>query len=580
MPDAVLEISTTIARYQAEMSKLPGFTDKMAAQAAVKLATRMNKGSQEAADKARESVNDVAKEMGKGVGDVAKAGKLAFPAIGELGEKLKGTIEAFGALGPAGIAVGVVAGLGLIVGAAYKAGSVLIDLQEAAYQDVERLHDLADAGVAVLPEGDLKRIEDAHWALEGVDVAAGALRDTLVSELSPGIRRVMTDVIALTLMAIDHKEKLADFGLTVLDVLAPGSGTAIRGLIAVERATGATETALGYYEARLGSYLTRAEELIAANRELEQNGGKKAGRPDVRWKEPAEWAERYSSALDAISKQTAEAASDEVSAQDKIIAAYNDRLIAISEIERKTLAGLDDAMLSDDELAASKARLYEEIASAGVAAEARMYREIEALAKETADKRIAEAQRVADAEAAIAARAMDARLQIATYGADFLGQIGDLVVQNEAEGSKSGEGIQKAAAITEVIISSLAAGMKAWEAYGDIPFVGPILAAAQDAMIAGIAGVQIGKIASAYTGIDLPYASSRGTPVLTHPGERVMDRTEADAWRRSGRQADQVPSILLDGRDLSRSWTRNSRRGGVTAKEQRARVGRIGQRIY
>ena len=579
MPDAVLEISTTIARYQAEMSKLPGFTDKMAAQAAVKLATRMNKGSQEAADKAREYVNDVAKEMGKGVGDVAKAGKLAFPAIGELGEKLKGTIEAFGALGPAGIAVGVVAGLGMIVGAAYKAGSVLIDLQEAAYQDVERLHDLADAGVAVLPEGDLKRIEDAHWALEGVDVAAGALRDTLVSELSPGIERVMTDVIALTLMAIDNKEKLADFGLSVLDVLEPGSGTVIRGLMAVVRATGAAETALGYYETRLGSYFTKAKELIAANRELEQNGGKK--RPeDVRWKEPAEWAERYSSALDAISKQTAEAASDEVSAQDKIIAAYNDLLIAISEIERKTLAGLDDAMLSDDELAASKARLYEEIASAGVAAEARMYREIEALAKETADKRIAEAQRVADAEAAIAARAMDARLQIATYGADFLGQIGDLVVQNEAEGSKSGEGIQKAAAITEVIISSLAAGMKAWEAYGDIPFVGPILAAAQDAMIAGIAGVQIGKIASAYTGIDLPYASSRGTPVLTHPGERVMDRTEADAWRRSGRQADQVPSILLDGRDLSRSWTRNSRRGGVTAKEQRARVGRIGQRIY
>jgi hypothetical protein len=55
--------------------------------------------------------------------------------------------------------------------------------------------------------------------------------------------------------------------------------------------------------------------------------------------------------------------------------------------------------------------------------------------------------------------------------------------------------VGKAASIGEVWVSAAVASMKAWEAYGDIPFVGPILAGAQTATIATVAGFQTAQIA-------------------------------------------------------------------------------------
>ena len=193
------------------------------------------------------------------------------------------------------------------------------------------------------------------------------------------------------------------------------------------------------------------------------------------------------------------------------------------------------------------------------------------------DELIAEARRLADERLAIEQQTTSAKLAIASSAADFAMQIADLVQRDEAEGSKRGVALAKTAGIAGVAIDAAGAVMGAWDAYGDIPFVGPILAAAQTAVIAGIAGVQTAQIASAYTGLDTGYAASTGTrlPLEVHPGERVRVETRSEVER--GRRPQQASTeIVIGARPVAYALARDIRAGGPAAAEITRRTGRLG----
>lgn len=197
-------------------------------------------------------------------------------------------------------------------------------------------------------------------------------------------------------------------------------------------------------------------------------------------------------------------------------------------------------------------------------------------------KQLAEDRAAADERIAMERRVSDAKLSIASYSADALLMLSDLIAQGDEEGGKKGVAAAKVAGVAKVVVDAAGAVMGSWDAYADIPFVGPILAGAQSALIAGIAGVQSAKIASAYQGLDLSYASSTGTtvPITMHPGERARVETRSEVERGTRGGTETVPEVMLDGRPIGRSWVRQVRRGGIEAKEVRARAGRLGHKRY
>lgn len=288
-------------------------------------------------------------------------------------------------------------------------------------------------------------------------------------------------------------------------------------------------------------------------------------------REAADPAKEHAKALREIESIRSQSAADTLSAEDKILDAYNNQLLALSDIGEK------------------QAGVWDEIATAATAAEERMYRELDTLREEEAakvaaarEKSLAADRAAADERIAMERRVTDAKLSIASYSADALLMLSDLIAQGDEEGGKKGVAAAKVAGVAKVVVDAAGAVMGSWDAYADIPFVGPILAGAQSALIAGIAGVQSAKIASAYTGLDLGYSSSTGTvtPVVTHPGEMatVHNRSEVEKASRGG--SDSVPEVMLDGRPIGRSWARQVRRGGIEAREVRARTGKLGHKRY
>lgn len=100
----------------------------------------------------------------------------------------------------------------------------------------------------------------------------------------------------------------------------------------------------------------------------------------------------------------------------------------------------------------------------------------------------------------------------------------------------------------------------------------PIAAATMQGMLA------LGQIAavrppSAYTGIDLPYASTQGTPIIAHPGESVRTRSETE---RDRRPKPSYTEVWIGGRRVAAAVTEDTRAGGPLSAEMRRRGGRLG----
>lgn len=252
--------------------------------------------------------------------------------------------------------------------------------------------------------------------------------------------------------------------------------------------------------------------------------------------------------------------------EEKILTLRDRQLDQIMELGKATQDWALAGAAANDVYAESEQKLIE------------LQEKREAEAQAAAARRIEEARRVAEEQERIARKTADAELQIASYAATGMRELSELVIQNREEGSRKGEGLAKASAITDIIVSSLAAGMKAWEAYGDIPFVGPALAVAQDALIAGVAAAQIGKVASAYTGLDFSYASSTGT--MVHPGEmqdstgRIKTRTQTE---RSGGSPRMIAMVNIDGATIATAQAEQDRRGGPARAADDRRYGRLGR---
>lgn len=586
MADAVLEISTTLARFQAEIAKIPGMTDKAAAAAAVKLATQMGKGSTKAANEAKDAVADVTKETASGIANVAKAGKLAFPAIGGLGERLKGAVEGFGALGPAGVAVGSVMAGAAVAGSIVMAGKALLDFQERAFEATKQLRELERAGVEIVSPTGIAAVEDTHWALEGVGVAADALNVTLAASLAPTMERVLVDTTALLLASEDlvsswlsQEDVIGGLGDSMaglartagelaLNMGRPGIGGA---LIASAEAwdrygrkvLAGAEKGLSGLEYAGRDYVAQAEEMILANRKL--GDSHKGATKSAKEQKAAELD--VARALDEVSKLRPKG--QDLTEEQKLTNTFREQLAVLSDLER--------AYRGVEEVRAAVGEKRLELEKAYLAERDDMRASESAAAVAEGDAFLVERERQLAEQAALEAQYNTARLSMAaslagsitSISADLARAQGDSeleIFRKQQRGAAIEAGINTALAISEALASA------------PFPYNIPAVAVASAAGLAQELAIATME-PPAYTGLDVPYASTLGTLVPVHPGESVMDRSEAETYRRQ--QAEPyTPDVILDGRRMAGAWARNSRRGGVAAAEQRARAGKFGHRSF
>jgi len=163
-------------------------------------AKRISGAMKKEADKSTSAMDDFSKDASRGIGNVAKAGKLAFPVLGGLGERIKGAVEGFAALGPAGIAVGAAVGIAAVGSAAIGAAAGVVKLTDAAYGYIAEIKKLQSAGVSLVSPEQIENVEQAHFALEGVRAAGHAATVILASEFAPAVERVAVDTLALVLL--------------------------------------------------------------------------------------------------------------------------------------------------------------------------------------------------------------------------------------------------------------------------------------------------------------------------------------------------------------------------------------------
>ena len=479
---------------------------------------------------------DAAKQARDGVTNVAKASKLAIPAMGELGEKIGGAIEGFSAMGPAGVALGAALGGVAAVGGVVALGVAILELQEYAYEAIPALEKLEAAGIDLMSADAVGNITDAHFAMEGVTVAADALSVTLASDLAPGIERVMVDTVAFILLLKDQKQAIYDdiaafasYGDTVASVasaLAPvatmlgqsGLGTALAAGAASWQAarSGVTLFSEGLEEGEiaLGDYIVQAQEVIDANRRIteSQEKGKASGKE-----------------------------------------AQDEALLAAEAIKKASLEGAKAAEKHAKEQAQ--------------------------LAKEQARAR-AQAQADAEAQMALDRMVYEGKLSLAMASAQGVADIASWVSSENIEAARAAWAVESAAAVIQ-------AGLNVPLAISNASTLPPPANIPAMAMAAIQSGIALGSVVAAaaknipqaYGGIDLGYAASTGTvvQVATHPGERARIETRSEVERsKRGAGGPTMVETWINGRSVATTVAEQIRSGGALTAELTRRTGRLG----
>ena len=488
------------------------------------------------ADGALKSTDDVLHEVVQRLGEIRDPSERAIRAMDLFGKAGGKALQALAAGGDSfAIYEEIAARFGTDTG------------PKASEQAALMQQELARMGLVARGAGD-----DLWQAFGGDDGALGGLK-------------AMTAGIVFVTDAIVEMRKNVDLGWKAwAGPLSVWTGVKNIG-VAAEAITHASDAAVEYLAlADQSDRITQSQSaaMAALTQEIEGNTAARERAAEITWRPLADVLKEEAQAREAVARIADQAASDTLTAEDRIVQAYNDQLIALGELETAHL------------------ELRDEIASAATEAEARMQRDLTAVYQEEQAKRTAAAAAAAAERLAIEHQTADAKLAIASSSADFAMQIADLVQRDEAEGSKRGVALAKTAGIAGVAIDAAGAVMGAWDAYGDIPFVGPILAAAQTAVIAGIAGAQTAQIASAYTGLDTGYAASTGTrlPLEVHPGERVRVETRSEVERGQGGGPIMIENIW-DGSVVDHQVARRLRRGGATSAEIARRTGRVGRSL-
>ncbi len=519
MPNFDIGFVGQITDLQRKLASIPGYTDKMAAQAATRMAMRFSAGGDKAAKAAQETARNTAKTTSEGITAVGNAMKIVSPRAGALAERLSAGARGWGVMGgAAGLAAGAVVAAGVALGAAV-AGAVKLTV--AADEAATRLQKLEEvSGFEIISNDQVEKVRSAKAAIDAVSTGADVMRVTFAAELAPAIERVAVDVVALELAAVDFFNTLGD-GQGVVQGLATWLGTHLvkaftgplyamdqmAGIAAgIARAMGedgvagalddATKgyddwaksiagTAVSFYAGEVTKlehenedYLARAREVIGAQKELNEShrqGGKAA-------RENADGTKAARQALEAvlgIQQQVSEirekANEDLLSETDKILQARSEELAQLAELAEKGVS-------------------LTEIERARADVVARGERDLAALRAEVAAEY--EEQRESEHKRELA-RARQESEQLASAAAGFFASISDLAsyaAEQQAEGNSRAAQRwfvwYQGAAVLQATINGALAVTKAFADLG--PIAGAVAAVATAATI----GLQIKKIAS------------------------------------------------------------------------------------
>ena len=201
MARATVEVTADVARYQAELAKIPGMTDKEAAKAALKLQQRMEAAEKKAAQAAERAAAKAA-EAASGVNKFAKSAELLErmrAALGPLGDALGDitggaddiatAMEGFSKkqIAAAGATIVVVAGLAKLGGAVLD---VIANLEQ--YEDqIERLRESE-----TITDQQVEGLREASAAVAALKESFGGLAVVVAANVAPVIEDLSRGIVA------------------------------------------------------------------------------------------------------------------------------------------------------------------------------------------------------------------------------------------------------------------------------------------------------------------------------------------------------------------------------------------------
>lgn len=234
-----VQLAADISDLQAELARIPGFTEKSASAAALKGALQLQKMGGAAKDVKRETG-----EVGDGLLELADLAGLPADQF----EKL---LRGAGALSaPIGVAAVAVGGLGLAVVGASAAMVTTVRAAEELNKELEPLY--AAGALDPIPAESLERIEAANDAMDGLGALAKQAVVILGAEFAPALEATGRLLLKFGLMALDSFNAIAAGGNVLRDLaifltqkMVQALAAPVSGLVKLASLTASLASALG-----------------------------------------------------------------------------------------------------------------------------------------------------------------------------------------------------------------------------------------------------------------------------------------------------------------------------------------------
>lgn len=569
MADAVLNVLADIRKYQAEFSKIPGFTEEKAAQAALKMQQQMERAAVRAANEARKAAaaaSRAVEEPAKKAKEAFEAAHKATVATGGMFGGLTGPLQDVGDLlervGPAGAAA--VVSVAAVATAFAAAAANAVDVARNVDEYMEQARTL---GVEVLPAQE-EAIRAASEALTGFDAAWLDLKVTLAADVAPGLADI-TDAVSglITTLgdrngsgAVGSLQALNDYLMALPVGIAFGAlhgalqdvvkGYAEVGAQAREAAaaTAAMTAARQEQAAALAALgLTQDDSPAAQAADLEERRKREAEAAKEAAKAAADAARARKAATESLASVEASLYAQTLDAYDKIGMARQQQLDQIDKLEAASgdhataeLARLSVERIAVDALAEARAReAAQGIASATAYAQAKEREQQAAIKAAEEAKRAAEAAALAERQKADAARAAYQEQQASTLAgasslATALEMAADAAVAGYDKTTRAGREAArrafqyaKAFAIVDVAIKTAQAIMNAFT------FPTPV-------------GVALGVAAATIAGVTQAAAIASQQPSF-HSGRFTSQPDEVAARLKRGEVVVPAPMVVAAG---------------------------------
>lgn len=565
MADAVLNVLADIRKYQAEFSKIPGFTEEKAAQAALKMQQQMERAAVRAANEARKAAaaaSRAVEEPAKKAKEAFEAAHKATVATGGMFGGLTGPLQDVGDLlervGPAGAAA--VVSVAAVATAFAAAAANAVDVARNVDEYMEQARTL---GVEVLPAQE-EAIRAASEALTGFDAAWLDLKVTLAADVAPGLADITDAVSGLITTLGDRNGSGAVGSLQALNdyLMALPAGIAIGALQDVVKgyaevgaqareaaaATAAMTAARQEQAAALAALgLTQDDSPAAQAADLEERRKREAEAAKEAAKAAADAARARKAATESLASVEASLYAQTLDAYDKIGMARQQQLDQIDKLEAASgdhataeLARLSVERIAVDALAEARAReAAQGIASATAYAQAKEREQHAAIKAAEEAKRAAEAAALAERQKADAARAAYQEQQASTLAgasslATALEMAADAAVAGYDKTTRAGREAArrafqyaKAFAIVDVAIKTAQAIMNAFT------FPTPV-------------GVALGVAAATIAGVTQAAAIASQQPSF-HSGRFTSQPDEVAARLKRGEVVVPAPMVVAAG---------------------------------